>query len=205
MSPPDFAFDATEQLPAILVGQALAIAPRRARGGEIRGTEMALWFVETQHQFGGHACERIFVAGALMPLATAPHSRDGRDRVLAGLAALGSDDALGIQRSGFSELGTLHLHSGPYHAGHLGVLEKFLSTGFDLPRILRGSEAFVELADCDPLNAFGGWPVFRRDRPEGSSGIDEPSGLGAEILRAVERRSTGSGKARAFLLWHNSD
>jgi hypothetical protein len=208
------------ELPAILIG-------RRCEEDDLPRVDDAPWLAAFVHQCGGYSCMQEPVVGIVLPLAWNVASDDVSLRALRGLIALAADSASAARAQRLpAELEGLHLTAGQsYHRGQLDALEDFLAPAFRLPRPVRGVEAFVALAECEPVSLFarwralssgaardrfgdqrtGDWPgdVARaRARWDGKTVLDGPR------LEALAMRLEDAGidpDLGVFLLWNNSD
>jgi hypothetical protein len=208
------------ELPAILIG-------RRCEEDDLSRVDEAPWLAAFVHQCGGYSCRQEPVLGILLPLAWNVASDDAALEALRGLGGLAADSASSARAHRLpAELEGLHLTFGQsYHRGQLDALEDFLAPAFRLPRPTRGVEAFVGLADCDPISLFGGWRALStgaaRDRFGDQRTGDWPADVAAARARwdgktvldrtrleALAMRFEDAGidpALKVFLLWNNSD
>jgi hypothetical protein len=187
-----------DALPAVVVGRRL---PRDAsfRAVGVSSHGLRRW----QHQYGGLACLQAQLVGFILPLSSVPGPRAEHATVLEGLAALGSDGRDGLAAS-FPELAALHLtHGVKLGPAQIDVLAAFLSRGLELPRPARGHEALVELARCDLVTAFGGWPLRQ---PAGAAHHGTFDTACLETLTEWLRHALPeAAPPKAYLVWNNSD
>jgi hypothetical protein len=190
-------------LPAIVVGRSATLADRQLRDSLGPPPPWLFWW---QHQYGGYSCSQAGLTGAMLPL-HAFAADDAKRIVVSGLCALNEDSDRGPQMGRFPELSGLHLTAGrPYAEGQCDALYTFVRRGFDLPRIVGGAEALVELAVDDLLAAFRGWPMLGRGSSElglGNQAFDSVrlDELGARLTDPPRSQPVVS----AYLVWANSD
>jgi hypothetical protein len=212
--------DGDLELPAIVIG-------RRCGAQDLDRVDEAPWLAAFVHQCGGYACMQEPIVGIVLPLAWNASRDHAALRVLHGLDALnaGSRSSARSRRLPI-ELEGLHLTAGkPYHRGQLDALEDFIAPVLRMPRLIRGVEALVRLADSDLLSVLDGWrPLstgaareFSRDWRTG----DWPTDLSKARARwdgetvfdraQLDALATRLGDAdidpslEGFLLWFNSD
>jgi hypothetical protein len=213
-------------LPAFVVGYPLE------DDEELGALDVPPSIVVIEQQAGGVAMSYPVVMGAVLRLEANRH-RGLRDLepLLRGLRAMAEEPDLKLLEREYKVLRNLALSSGSaYIESELRSLQDYLAAYLALPPLVRGIEAYVEHAACDPRDYFAQWGVMsctlvEENKRQGSiyrsSGahytIDE-SNLAdvrfddnrtlADTWQEIEhlgRQLQRPGPAQLFFLWENSD
>ena len=113
------------------------------------------WIFQVDNQVGGDAVYPMSVLGCLLSF------ENNQAKAKQGLTQMKSffHSEIPGKLSDPNDTKLVFTDGGTFNPFQLQILQQYLDTAFDLPRLVSGCEAFVRFEVCDPLTYFSQWKL----------------------------------------------